>query len=80
MKQTFYVYQYPSGDMFFSKRDNINGWKATDTTELDVQPVKKEVEKVIIPKMEPLSLASKWVNETVPIGAYDVKVSYKVKE
>jgi hypothetical protein len=52
------------------------------TIELDVQPIKKEVEKVRDVIIASTSndgekmISAMWI----PGGAYDVKVSYKIKE
>lgn len=81
MKQTFYLHRFTDGDMFISKRENREHSTAIGTITLDVEPVKREVEKVIqVTSLAPINPKAKWVNENVPIDAYDVKVTYKIKE
>jgi hypothetical protein len=80
MKQTFYVYELCDGEIrLSSKKRSLRMENGTIT--LDVEPIRKEVEKVIqVTSLAPINPKAKWVNENVPIDAYDVKVTYKIKE
>jgi hypothetical protein len=81
MKQTFYLHRWSNGDVLISDRSYIKGLCFMGKTELDVQPIKKEVEKVFECKQfERAGFSWKYFNFPVPVGAYDVKVVYKVKE
>lgn len=82
MKQTFYLHQYESGDMFLSTREEYVHVKAIGTIELDVQPIKKEVLK-----STNVPLVEGWdgychVSQhlVIPKTAYDVTITYKVEE
>ena len=81
MKQVFYLNQYSNGDTLLSTRENSMAAKVIGTIELDVQPIRKEVEKVI---GSPTIMRSVGIGvqvvQTLPPDAYDVKVSFKVKE
>ena len=81
MKQTFYLYSEPDGGILFSDRSYIKGLCFMGKTELDVQPIKKEVEKVIDANcIEDSTLHYIRVNQRIPLNAYNVKVTYTVKE
>ena len=81
MKQTFYLYSEPDGGILFSDRSYIKGLCFMGKTELDVQPIKKEVEKVFMANLvEDSTIGFVKAIHRVPRDAYDVKVSYKVKE
>ena len=81
MKQTFYLYQYSSGDIFLSQREQNVALPIFGTIELGVQPIKKEVEKVFMANLvEDSTIGFVKAIHRVPRDAYDVKVSYKVKE
>jgi hypothetical protein len=79
MKQTFYVHEYDNGDIIFSSKPDWT--KPIGTVELDVQPIKKEVEKVIDANcIEDSTLHYVRVNQRIPVNAYNVKVTYTIKE
>jgi hypothetical protein len=83
MKQTFYLQKYVNSktDFFLSKNEVVMGQTAIGTITLDVEPIRKEVEKVFECKQfESAGFSCKYFNFPVPVGAYDVKVVYKVKE
>jgi hypothetical protein len=80
MKQTFYLHQYESGDMFLSTREEYVHVKAVGTIELDVMPIQKEVEKVIDKPFITGFADDMAVWKFIPKDAYDVKVVYKIKE
>jgi hypothetical protein len=81
MKQTFYLHRWSNGDVLFSDRSYIKGLCFMGKTELDVQPIKKEVEKVIDANcIEDSTLHYVRVNQRIPVNAYNVKVTYTVKE
>ena len=55
--------------------------KLLGTITLDVEPVKREVEKVIDANcIEDSTLHYVRVNQRIPLNAYNVKVTYTVKE
>ena len=82
MKQTFYVQEYIGGNFVFFNKQDLGAGTPIGTIELDVQPIKKEVEKVRDVIIASTSndgekmISAMWI----PGGAYDVKVSYKIKE
>ena len=94
MKQTFYVYKNitqgisPGKIKIFAQEvSSLRNDRFHDligTIELDVMPIKKEVERVI--SISTLSMDScvlgsaTYVRTRVPNDAYDVKVVYKIKE
>jgi hypothetical protein len=81
MKQTFYLHRWSNGDVLISDRSYIKGLCFMGKTELDVQPIKKEVEKVIDANcIEDSTLHYVRVNQRIPLNAYNVKVTYTVKE
>ena len=81
MKKMLFVHQYSNGDTILSARERICGANAVGTIELDVQPIKKEVEKVIDANcIEDSTLHYVRVNQRIPLNAYNVKVTYTVKE
>ena len=81
MKQTFYLHRFNDGDMFISKNENREFSTAIGTITLDVEPIKKEVEKVIDANcIEDSTLHYVRVNQRIPLNAYNVKVTYTVKE
>jgi hypothetical protein len=81
MKQTFYLHRWSNGDVLISDRSYIKGLCFMGKTELDVQPIKKEVEKVIDANcIEDSTLHYVRVNQRIPVNAYNVKVTYTVKE
>lgn len=81
MKLKVNVFESPSGGIFFEKSSLFPGCTPIGTTELDIEPVKKEVVKEEIPITEITYLNDKKiVSRWIPIDAYDVKLVYKVKE
>lgn len=92
MKQTFYLYEVVksangmgkikmfSQEVISLRNDQFHNLLGTIT--LDVQPIQKEVEKVIEKPaiMRGGSSGLIHVMETLPTDAYDIKVSFKVKE
>ena len=83
MKQTFYLQKYVNSkaDFFLSKNEVVMGQTAIGTTTLDVEPIRKEVEKVIDANcIEDSTLHYVRVNQRIPLNAYNVKVTYTVKE
>jgi hypothetical protein len=81
MKQTFYVHQYSDGQLCFYSENKSIKLPQIGTITLDVQPIKKEVEKVIDANcIEDSTLHYVRVNQRIPVNAYNVKVTYTVKE
>lgn len=86
MKKTFYLREYTKGNYVLTstKQDSDYGigGASIGTITLDVEPIKKEVEKVIKAMVSEYNFNPRLVQvrETVPRDAYDVKVVYKVKE
>ena len=81
MKQTFYLQKRFDGEINLSHKEQLNNNTAIGTVELDVQPIKKEVEKVFMANLvEDSTIGFVKAIHRVPRDAYDVKVSYKVKE
>ena len=81
MKQTFYLQKYKSGDIVLSTQARLGELTLIGTITLDVEPIRKEVEKVIgVTLLTPVSCFTGEVRKEIPIYAYDVKVIYKVKE
>lgn len=81
MKQTFYLYSEPDGGILFSDRSYIKGLCFMGKTELDVQPIKKEVEKVIpCPSTKQDCFGRVSILTQLPPDAYNIKVTYTVKE
>ena len=81
MKQTFYLQKRFDGEINLSHKEQLNNNTAIGTVELDVQPIKKEVEKVIDANcIEDSTLHYVRVNQRIPLNAYNVKVTYTVKE
>jgi hypothetical protein len=80
MKQTFYVYELCDGEIrLSSKKRSLRMENGTIT--LDVEPIRKEVEKVIDANcIEDSTLHYVRVNQRIPLNAYNVKVTYTVKE
>lgn len=66
-----------AGNVYFKKDGYcvMAGTKLLGTTELDIEPVKKEVVKEVAVE------TTSWINGIcIPKDAYDVKLVYKVKE
>lgn len=81
MKQTFYLQEYSDGSMLLSKKEACGARSLIGTITLDVEPIKKEVEKVIDANcIEDSTLHYVRVNQRIPLNAYNVKVTYTVKE
>lgn len=82
MKQTFYVHEYQSSneDFFLSKKERRATTTAIGAVELDVQPLKKEVVKEITNPNYEKGINYLLLQQILPEDAYDVKVTYKVKE
>ena len=90
MKQTFYLYETLKSQNSMGKikmfarevcslqNDVCN--KLLGTVELDVEPIKKEVEKVIEKPMMHIDMRGIQIVNTLPPDAYNVKVTYTVKE
>ena len=81
MKQTFYLRGGSNGDIWISNRKEFYCGGTIGTIELDVEPIQKEVEKVIDANcIEDSTLHYVRVNQRIPLNAYNVKVTYTVKE
>jgi hypothetical protein len=81
MKQTFYLQEYNNGDILFTRNGERGELTGIGTITLDVEPIKKEVEKVIDANcIEDSTLHYVRVNQRIPVNAYNVKVTYTVKE
>lgn len=87
MKQTFYLYLNSYGSLVLRTHSD-KGYLPDiflGTVELDVQPIKKEVEKEIsvddVHRSKSSGItATDFISFYVPRDAYDVKVVYKIKE
>jgi hypothetical protein len=74
MKQTFYLHGWSNGDVLIS-RGTIG------TITLDVEPIRKEVEKVIEnPNIGLDGFGGYRITSSLPNNAYNIKVTYTVKE
>lgn len=80
MKQTFYLHKYIKGDVVLSVESQLRELKPIGTIELDVTPIRKEVEKEFRPTLEINRMGAVTIASILPPEAYDVKVSYKIKE
>jgi hypothetical protein len=81
MKQTFYLHEYSDGGVLLSRKPAPGAKELIGTIELDVQPVKKEVEKEF-PVTSFMNYGNdlKKIDHYLPGDAYDVTYSYKRKE
>ena len=80
MKQKLYVYQECDGGVLLSYRGNIKGLSSSGTITLDVQPIQKEVEKVIHKPYLMCLPEGKQITNYLPMNSYDITVTYKIKE
>jgi len=81
MKQTFYLHEYSDGGVLLSRKPAPGAKELIGTIELDVQPIRKEVEKVIDANcIEDSTLYYQKVIQRIPLNAYNVKIHYTVKE
>jgi hypothetical protein len=80
MKQTFYVQEYSDGSLLLTKLEVCGSRRLLGTITLDVEPIRKEVEKVIHKPYLMCLPEGKQITNYLPMNSYDIKVTYKIKE
>ncbi len=90
MKQTVYVYEVVKSpnsqgkikmftqEVLSLRNDQFHN--LLGTIELDVQPIRKEVEKVIHKPYLMCFPEGKQITNYLPMDSYDITVTYKIKE